>query len=97
MENLKINRKETKKKEAQLSTELVASLLKTINTNDNKLNRLPLTNDQAASLLGLQPQTLHNWRHQRKGPRYHKIGRRVVYFLEDINKYSENCSVNLEG
>ena len=87
----------TKKKDAQFSTESVASLLKAINTNDDKLNRLPLTNEQAASLLGLQPQTLHNWRHQRKGCPYRKIGRRIVYFLEDINDYLESCMVKLEG
>lgn len=57
---------------------------------------IPLTTDEAAALLGLQTQTLHNWRHMRKGPRYHKLGRRVVYLLTDLEIFMESCAVNLE-
>jgi hypothetical protein len=33
------------------------------------------------------PGTLINWRVQGKGPRYSKIGRNVIYALEDIKTY----------
>ena len=57
----------------------------------------PLTTDEAAELLGLKSQTLHNWRHLRKGPRYHKLGRRIIYLLDDLEAFMESCAVNLEG
>jgi hypothetical protein len=35
----------------------------------------------------LSPRTLERWRFQGTGPRYLKIGGRVVYRLEDIEAY----------
>lgn len=40
-----------------------------------------LTAKEAAELLGLSAITLANWRSQRKGPRYHKVGARAVRYL----------------
>ena len=35
----------------------------------------------------LSPRTLERWRWLKEGPRYLKIGGRVVYTLEDIHAY----------
>ena len=40
-----------------------------------------LNTPEAAKYLGLRPGTLEIWRSLGKGPRYLKIGRRVVYEL----------------
>ncbi|MFT3793032.1 MAG: helix-turn-helix domain-containing protein [Rudaea sp.] len=40
---------------------------------------------EAASILGIDPRTLANWRSQRKGPAARKIGARMVrYHRDDI-------------
>ena len=36
---------------------------------------------------GMSPRTLEDWRWRKKGPRYLKIGGRVMYRLEDIEAY----------
>jgi len=47
-----------------------------------------LTETQAAKYLGLQNrQTLANWRHIRKGPAYCRVGRRIIYRLQDLDAY----------
>lgn len=40
---------------------------------------------EAAAMLGVQRKTLQNWRAMRKGPRYRKIGARLVrYHVDDL-------------
>jgi len=45
--------------------------------------------NHAAKYLGLKTQTLHNWRHHRKGPNYIKMGRLCLYELAELNRYIE--------
>ena len=52
-----------------------------------------LNTPEAASYLGLRPGTLEIWRSLGKGPRYLKIGRRVVYELADIDAYAKAHAV----
>ena len=42
---------------------------------------------RAARFLGVAVQTMRNWRHQRRGPAYVKMGRSVRYQVEDLVKY----------
>lgn len=64
-----------------------------------------LNEKQAAKYLGLQnKQTLANWRHMRKGPAYCRVGRRIIYRLEDLDAYlnthridPESASINSVG
>lgn len=44
----------------------------------------------ASSLLGLKASTLEVWRCKGIGPRFVKLGARVVYRLCDINEFLEN-------
>ena len=51
---------------------------------------------QASDVLNVSVQTLRNWRHQRKGPAYLKLGRSVRYQIEDIEKYKEKKKIDPE-
>lgn len=49
---------------------------------------------QAADYLGVAYGSMNNWRCQGKGPRYSKYNNgRVVYFLDDLDKYIADHSV----
>jgi predicted site-specific integrase-resolvase len=52
---------------------------------------------EAARYLGVASQTLHNWRHSRKGPNYIKLGSKVIYRLVDLDAYLESRRVVLEA
>jgi len=57
-----------------------------------------LNENQAAKYLGLQNrQTLANWRHLRKGPAYCRVGRRIVYRLEDLDTYLSTHRIDPES
>lgn len=51
-------------------------------------------NAMAAAFLNIKPSTLAKWRCMHRGPRYSKIGKRVVYELKDLMEYIENNKVN---
>lgn len=42
---------------------------------------------QAAETFGLNEGTLANWRSQKRGPKYYKVGRLVKYRLEDVEAW----------
>lgn len=51
----------------------------------------------AASLIGIAPQTLNNWRVQGKGPRYACVGANlVVYRIADIEAWLDERVVGGE-
>ena len=56
-----------------------------------------LTDIEAAKFLGLKPQTMRNWRFQMKGPAYLKMGKRVVYTVEDLKKYQVKKRIDPEA
>jgi len=47
----------------------------------------------AAQYLGSPTETLLHWRKVGRGPRFHKIGRRVRYSAADLNAFLESCAV----
>ena len=51
-------------------------------THKQKLNT-----EEAATYLGIRPNTLEVWRCKHKGPRYAKIGSRVLYDLDDLEAF----------
>lgn len=55
-----------------------------INNKSSRLNTI----DAAAYLGGLSPGTLEVWRSLGKGPRYLKIGRRVLYETRDLDAFA---------
>lgn len=48
-----------------------------------------LNNQEAAAFLGVRPNTLEVWRCKHIGPRYSKLGRRVLYDIYDIADLEE--------
>jgi excisionase family DNA binding protein len=50
-------------------------------------NSINLSNEEAAEYMRISPRTLEKLRTKRRGPAYHKIGRRVVYVLSDLQAY----------
>ena len=46
-----------------------------------------LNTQEAAAYLGIQPNTLEVWRCKHKGPRYAKLGSRVMYDIEDLEDW----------
>jgi hypothetical protein len=52
---------------------------------------------QAARILGRSVCTLRNWRFQRKGPKYIKMGKSVNYLLTDLMDYLNEHRIDPEG
>lgn len=59
-------------------------------------DRFFVTSDPELSLLG-SPAALAQWRHRGEGPRYHKVGRRILYQGEALNQFLESCAVEPPG
>ena len=53
-----------------------------------------LNNREAAAYLGIQPNTLEIWRCKHKGPRYAKIGRRVIYDVNDLEAFFASHAID---
>lgn len=45
---------------------------------------------EAAEMIGVKPETLEVWRVYGKGPRFCKVGRRVVYPEDEIKAYLDS-------
>ncbi len=54
-----------------------------------------LTPEQVARLTGLSPETLAQWRSQKRGIPYLKIGRAVRYDPADVQQYLAGCRVSV--
>ena len=46
-----------------------------------------LTTEEVAALLRTPVETCRYWRHVGKGPKSFKVGRRVLYAIEDVESY----------
>ncbi len=63
-------------------------------TGDNGSPSL-LSAEQVSDLTGLSTETLAQWRSQRRGIPYLKIGRLVRYDLTDVQAYLRGCRVSV--
>lgn len=54
-----------------------------MNTNTRKA----LTPQDCRDIYGLNPGTLANMRFSKTGPRYYKLGKKVLYRVEDIEQW----------
>lgn len=52
-----------------------------------------LTPDEVAELLGIPTGTLANWRYQRLGPTYLRVGRHVRYRRADVETWLDHQAV----
>ncbi|GAA5096244.1 hypothetical protein GCM10025760_29500 [Microbacterium yannicii] len=56
-------------------------------TEAAQLSHHYLSPEQVAELLpGVTKGTLAMWRYEHKGPRYYKLGRKVVYALDEVEE-----------
>jgi hypothetical protein len=46
-----------------------------------------LNEKEASKIIGISVGTLRNWRSQRQGPPYYKVGRRVLYSSSDLRRF----------
>ncbi len=49
---------------------------------------------EASEFLGVQPNTLEVWRCYKKGPKYSKVGRKVMYDINDLEEFFIQNSVH---
>ena len=54
-----------------------------------------LTTKEVADMTGLSQETLAQWRSQRRGIPYLKMGRAVRYDSADVQAYLEGCRVSV--
>ncbi len=54
-----------------------------------------LTTEEVADMTGLSRETLAQWRSQRRGIPYLKVGRAVRYDAADVQAYLEGCRVSV--
>ena len=66
-------------------------------TSTQLLDKRFLTAEEVAQLTGLSIETLAQWRSQRRGIPYLKIGRIVRYDLADVQAYLEGCRVSVSA
>lgn len=46
-----------------------------------------ITTTELAEMLRVPPETVRYWRHMGKGPKSFKIGRQVLYAVEDVEDF----------
>ncbi len=56
-----------------------------------------MNRQEAADFLRVSIHTLADWASQRRGPRLYKIGRRVLYKLEDLKAFVESSSIEFNN
>lgn len=49
-----------------------------------------LTTTEVATLARTSPETVRYWRHVGKGPKSFKLGRKVLYSVEDVTSWIES-------
>ena len=51
-----------------------------------------LTQSQLAERWGLKPNTLRDWRWKKRGPQFVKLGGKVVYPLDEVERYEQRLT-----
>jgi hypothetical protein len=46
-----------------------------------------MTTVEVATMLRTSPETVRYWRHVKQGPKSFKVGRRVLYAVEDVQTF----------
>ena len=57
------------------------------------MDRKILNTKDAAEFLTVSPGTLQNWRSQKFGLPFHKLGGRVVYFADELEQFARGNEV----
>lgn len=51
------------------------------------LGKKAITADEASVLYGINKGTLANMRSKKRGPKYYKVGRKIVYKVQDFEQW----------
>ena len=57
------------------------------------VSKISGTPEEVEQAFGLNAKTLGLWRHQGKGPRYCKVGRKVLYKFVDVEEFLDRNKV----
>ena len=69
----------------------------TTEVSNRPLERSVVDTMGAAEILGVHARTLDNWRSQNRGPRYVRVGRRIIYRIADLEAYLDARTVEVGG
>ena len=58
-----------------------------MNDNETRTDEYAVDPAMAARWLGVERQTLSNWRHKGIGPAYARMGRKIAYFPSDLRRF----------
>ena len=47
--------------------------------------------DEAAEFVGVSRQALDRWRLDATGPSVHRVGRRILYSVDDLREFMQRC------
>jgi len=56
-----------------------------------------ITEKEAAPILAVSLSTIRKWRLKKEGPSYYKIGRKVLYDLDELNEFIKDSKINLKN
>jgi len=56
----------------------------------------PVDETSASEIIGCAPRTLANWRSQRRGPRFIRVGRLIRYRIEDLQAFLDAGAVEAD-
>lgn len=59
----------------------------------NKIKPIAQTPQQVAASYGIAVGTLANWRSRRSGPKYFKVGSKILYRTADVEAFLFSCPV----
>lgn len=60
---------------------------------DLNMERKYITTKEAVERTGISKKTFERWRWIKQGPRYHKIGKIVVYAVTDLDRFMNDFAV----
>lgn len=56
-----------------------------------------INSQEVAKMVGITLSTLGSWRRRKKHLKYKKVGGRISYKLEDVQKFLANAEIDIEN
>lgn len=73
----------------------IEALEKRADSLENRANAIFLTEKELGSRWKIDSKTIRNWRCQKRGPSYIKLGFNIRYSLSEIERYEKSDEVKL--
>jgi Helix-turn-helix domain len=61
--------------------------------SEDSMKQVSVSPEQAAKLYGLNPGSLANMRCRKQGPRYYKVGKKILYRIDDLERFLFNVPI----